>query len=1029
MKRLFNIFALCLFLLVLFVQAGRAVDIYTSGYYVQGGETHIAGETVSIDGIVQNEEGTLVNGTVATLTFGVGGGNEFSSATWNYAVSDFYAYLRGNGENGTSSSGTLYTIRPVSNGYMTVAVMLNANKKFYILEDDVAMEGFDGLTVDSQYRGTFNFHVKAGSTYKVFATGSKLGFYGLKYLYSPDASTTFNAYMLTVSTNIGNNGSVSYKGTTLQIAGNTLWIDAWSNYNSYRFKYWTSNGEIVSTQQYFQYTMPEQDANLQAVYEFNPTNPGDPASAENTYKLTLVSQPANAGYFSGNRPISKVGAGTSTWIYTYPNQNGYVFKEWQIDGKKISSQQEMEFTMPSQDVTLTAVYEFKPTNPGNPGTNSLVDGELMLDDFMPGGAYSAAYQATSGNWDQIESIIMIGEITRWDGGDVAHNSSKCTSLDMSRTTGMNEIFSYAFENSSLTTISLPASISEIYHDAFSSCPNLQTLNLHAIVPPRLDSLAFGDGDNSIVSQLTVFVPASSESLYKNAEVWKKLMEKGLTILPFTNEVCALEVNMPKNTDMRLYKDMYLEAYNTQSGQRLRYVLTDAISYTFSSIINNTTWNVYLKNANEEILGSILDIKMGTTSDSVSFTSLLVPQTVTLRVVAPQEENLTDKVTITWMDEKGNFLTQGAEVKNLLEGKVLKYRLTLSEALAMQYKLPADGQHVVNNEDNTIKVTLEDLSKTTISGMVTDVQSGDVLGDAIIAVSQTINGQYSKTFSVKTKDDGKWSLEVFDAPSDITASKTLYVSQTKTFETLTDVTTVETFALHGINGTRIDLEMKYISIDGVESPYADMANVTFKVADADGNELTGLSVQYPKIVMQESYEVGTKFTITAISKNNKFEPITATVEVDDNDIASATFTVKQRGGIKAAFDESENRSCVGILYDANGLLLKHYSYVDNALVISELPDGKYTLVTMASSPLFNSVGQLSQFGEMGLRNGVDFVRNNITVESAKWSVVNIGRVPFLDETKLYYTSVNTTFTANKSQVTAGQYLTLRGQVDF
>ena len=995
---------------------------------MQGGETHTAGDTKDIVGYVFDESGSTVDGIVATLTFGVAGDNNFNEASWNYSVNGFEAYTSGNGVNGRSDGGTVYIIRPNYNGYINVAVVHNANKMLYVLEDEVAMEGYNGLTVGEQYRGLYGFPVKAGSTYKIYASGSKLGFYGFNFLYTPDSSATFEAYNLTVSTNIKNNVYCNPRGTTVQTAGSTIWLDTYS-YGTYRFKHWTANGEVVSTDQYFSYTMPQKDVNMVAVYEFNPTNPGDPASAENTYKLTLVSQPANAGYFSGNRPISKVGAGTSTWIYTYPNQNGYVFKEWQIDGKKISSQQEMEFTMPSQDVTLTAVYEFKPTNPGNPGTNSLVDGELMLDDFMPGGANSAAYQATSGNWDQIESIIMIGEITRWDGGDVAHNSSKCTSLDMSRTTGMNEVPSYAFKNSCLTTISLPASISEIDYDAFSSCPNLQTLNLYAIVPPRLDSLAFGDGDNSIVSQLTVFVPASSESLYKNAEVWKKLMEKGLTILPFTNEVCALEVNMPKNTDMRLYKDMYLEAYNTQSGQRLRYVLTDAISYTFSSIINNTTWNVYLKNANEEILGSILDIKMGTTSDSVSFTSLLVPQTVTLRVVAPQEENLTDKVTITWMDEKGNFLTQGAEVKNLLEGKVLKYRLTLSEALAMQYKLPADGQHVVNNEDNTIKVTLEDLPKTTISGMVTDVQSGDVLRDAIIAVSQTINGQYSKTFSVKTKDDGKWSLEVFDAPSDITASKTLYVSQTKTFETLTDVTTVETFALHGINGTRIGLEMKYISIDGVESPYADMANVTFKVADADGNELTGLSVQYPKIVMQESYEVGTKFTITAISKNNKFEPITATAEVDDNDIASATFTVKQRGGIKATFGESENRSCVGILYDANSLLVKHYSYVDNALVISELPDGKYTLVTMASSPLFNSVGQLSQFGEMGLRNGVDFVRNNITVESAKWSVVNIGRIPFLDETKLYYTSVNTTFTANKSQVTAGQYLTLRGQVDF
>ena len=59
--------------------------------------------------------------------------------------------------------------------------MLNAAKNFYIEEDGTALADFNGITVDEKKYGTFTCDVKAGSTYKVYCSGSKLGFYGLKY--------------------------------------------------------------------------------------------------------------------------------------------------------------------------------------------------------------------------------------------------------------------------------------------------------------------------------------------------------------------------------------------------------------------------------------------------------------------------------------------------------------------------------------------------------------------------------------------------------------------------------------------------------------------------------------------------------------------------------------------------------------------------------------------------------------------------------------------------------------------------------
>ncbi len=62
--------------------------------------------------------------------------------------------------------GTLYNLAVTKDGTMEIAVVLNANKKFYVLEDGVAMEGY-GITVVDKYYGTYKFPVKAGKTYIV----------------------------------------------------------------------------------------------------------------------------------------------------------------------------------------------------------------------------------------------------------------------------------------------------------------------------------------------------------------------------------------------------------------------------------------------------------------------------------------------------------------------------------------------------------------------------------------------------------------------------------------------------------------------------------------------------------------------------------------------------------------------------------------------------------------------------------------------------------------------------------------------
>ncbi len=147
--------------------------------YAIDNTTKISGTTVAV-----NDGGTLV----ANLTFGEArpSGNTDSDHYLDFTTKEAnlsgYTYCTdGNNVNGNQRGGTFYTIVPQLDGEIEVAVILNQDKEFYILEDGIAMSEFNGIKKSSKYYGTFTFDVKANKSYKIFCSGSKLGFYGFKF--------------------------------------------------------------------------------------------------------------------------------------------------------------------------------------------------------------------------------------------------------------------------------------------------------------------------------------------------------------------------------------------------------------------------------------------------------------------------------------------------------------------------------------------------------------------------------------------------------------------------------------------------------------------------------------------------------------------------------------------------------------------------------------------------------------------------------------------------------------------------------
>ena len=144
-----------------------------------------------------------------TLTYMENAGTAFADgkATDNWADGDFTAYVCGKNSgklvSGAEPTGCAYKFETTKAGSLTVGVQLGGTKGFHILDADfaeVAPASYnlpaakDGASqkftqnqkgeniIAEKSNGTVTFSVAEGGTYYVFAAGSKMGFYGFKYV-------------------------------------------------------------------------------------------------------------------------------------------------------------------------------------------------------------------------------------------------------------------------------------------------------------------------------------------------------------------------------------------------------------------------------------------------------------------------------------------------------------------------------------------------------------------------------------------------------------------------------------------------------------------------------------------------------------------------------------------------------------------------------------------------------------------------------------------------------------------------------
>lgn len=144
-----------------------------------------------------------------------------------------------------------------------------------------------------------------------------------------------------------------------------------STYSDYTFVNWTtSDGTVISTNRTVSYTVTENDETITAHYRFTPGSPAEPNETKPKHKVYFRCDPAGLAGFNKTSGFSvSEGSAYSVTVYSVSD---YEFKGWTWEGetKILETSRTWNVNMGTRDAHLVAHFEFKPSSPSEPSTDT-----------------------------------------------------------------------------------------------------------------------------------------------------------------------------------------------------------------------------------------------------------------------------------------------------------------------------------------------------------------------------------------------------------------------------------------------------------------------------------------------------------------------------------------------------------------------------------------------------------------------------------------------------------------------------------
>ena len=297
------------------------------------------------------------------------------------------------GRGGNTRQGNWYNYTvdlSVYAGQKYIAIRhFNCSDQFCINVDDVELTGSNGY---SFVNWTENGNVVSTNASYTFTVNSN------RNLVANFTQQAPQSYYIGVSANPSNGGSVSGGGTYQQ--GQTCTVHATAN-SGYTFNNWTENGNVVSSNANYSFTV---NGNRTLVANFT-------QQAPQNYTISVSADPSSGGSVSGGGTYQQ---GQSCTVSASAN-SGFSFTNWTENGNVVSTNTNYTFTV-TGNRTLVAHFTANPqnytitlsANPNNGGT------------LAGGGTYQEGQQCTVSasanngfefsNWTENGSVVSTNAV-------------------------------------------------------------------------------------------------------------------------------------------------------------------------------------------------------------------------------------------------------------------------------------------------------------------------------------------------------------------------------------------------------------------------------------------------------------------------------------------------------------------------------------------------------------------------------------------------------------------------------------------
>ncbi|MBD5356324.1 MAG: hypothetical protein HDR88_04875 [Bacteroides sp.] len=192
-------------------------------------------------------------------------------------------------------------------------------------------------------------------------------------------------------------GAGSMTGTATHAFGSSVRMEAYPA-SGFSFVQWEDEeGNIISEEQNFLYSMPSHDVTLIARFEYNPDSPTEPGTPEfKQYSKVFFTQiPLDAGSLECYNQSSYQSSGASIEVGTSVRlradaHSDFRFINWTLEDEVVSETSEFSYTVGEEDLHFVAHFEYTPENPAEPGEQHFSRTLSLRSNPEGGGSLSGA---------------------------------------------------------------------------------------------------------------------------------------------------------------------------------------------------------------------------------------------------------------------------------------------------------------------------------------------------------------------------------------------------------------------------------------------------------------------------------------------------------------------------------------------------------------------------------------------------------------------------------------------------------------